>query len=281
MTNYGTGGIFGRLGSSGIGIVSTIPAGGVLQYVIRVVGYLFALAAVILAILVIIHWTYKPIFKLQPGTPGLISLGDADDGVLFWNKTVPGLIENDKLPIQSMSFGYSLILDIFIQNPLKFSKHPRILFSRGDNPIPDTSNINLNGTTIYSILQRYNLAIALMPDTNDLIVSLLNSSNQMENVVVKNIKIQDTFRLGIIVMERALEVYLNGRLVSTRTFRSQPMDVKGDITLAVGSMATVAVFRNLKIWSRMLSPSEIHDATPALSTKDEIGGQDMPGSVCS
>jgi len=273
-------GLLGQLGTTGIGIVSTIPQGGGWAYVLRIFGYLFAIAAVILAILIIIHWTYKPIFKLQPGTPGLISLAAFDDGNLYWNKTVPATIKNDTLPIQTVSFGYTLILDIFIQNPLQFSKYPRILFSRGENPIPNSSTTGTSSDTIQSILNRYNLAIALMANTNDLIVSVLNTNNQMENVIIKNIKIQDTFRLGIVVMEKAIEVYMNGRLVNTRTFVSAPKAVTGDITIAQGNIASVAVFRNLKIWMRTLSPSEIHDAVPPMSTNEEIGGQPMSGSTC-
>ena len=277
-TGTAAAGLLTRLGSTGIGIMSTIPPGGGGAYALRIIGYLFAIAAVILAILVIIHWTYKPIFKLQPGTSGLISLASFDDGTLYWNKTATGLITNDKLPIQTLSFGYSLILDIFIQNPQQFSNRPRILFNRGEKPIPaPPSTIPTDSNdTIFSIMDRYNLAIALMTNTNDLLISVLNNNNQEENVIIKNIKIQDTFRLGIVLLEKAIEVYINGRLVNTRTFIYAPIPVTGDITVAQGNMAGVAVLRNLKIWARALSPSEIHDAVPPMATNTEMGGQPMP-----
>lgn len=251
--------VSGGIGGSGIG---------------RVVAYLLAILVVIFVILLFIHYFIKPIFRLRPGTPGIIPVPGFDDGKLFWNKTNPGQILNTNLPIADMYYGYSLNMDMFIQNPLQFSKYPRVLFSRGA-----TRKETPSGDVLLAVLSNYNLAIALLPDTNDLLVSVLNKDNNMENVIISNVPVQEPFRIGIVLMEAALEVYLNGHLVKTRPLAAPPKDVKGDIFPAAGVEANIAKIRNLKIWSRILTTSEIRYATPPLSTAKEFAAGPIPGST--
>ena len=243
----------------------------------RIISYLFAIIVVVLVILLFINYFITPIFKLHAGAPGKILIPGFDDGKLFWSTSTPAQILNNDLPIASQCFGYTLLLDVFIQNPLQFSKQPRILLTRGAMMKQTPS-----GDTLLGILDNYNLAVALLPDTTDLIVSVLNKDNNMENVVLSNIPVQEPFRLGITVMENALEVYLNGHLVKTRSFQTVPKSVVGDIYPSSGIQANMAKLRNLKIWPRILTTNEIRYATPTLSTATQMGAGPMPGSsMCS
>lgn len=240
----------------------------------RIVSYVLAILVIVLVILLFIHFFIKPIFKLRPGAPGIIKVPGFDDGTLFWSKTNASIIQNKNLPIAGVNSNYSLIVDVFVENPLQFSTTPRIILTRGallsEKPTGDT----LLGTFGY-----YNLVAALLPDTNDLIVSTLNSTNNMENIVVPNVPVQTPFRLGVILMDNALEVYINGKLVKTRTLSSPPKDIKGDVTPAAGLQANITKARNLKIWPRVLSTAEIRDATPSLSTPTDFGA--VPPSTTS
>jgi hypothetical protein len=243
----------------------------------QILSYIFAIVIVILVILLFIHFFITPIFKLRPGAPGLIPVPGMDDGTLFWNKTTASQIQNKDSSISTLSYGYSLNLDVFIQNPLQFETVPRIFFTRGAE-----YKAKPDGDSILGVLSNYNLAVALLADTNDMIVSVLNNANNMENIVVSNVPIQEPFRLGVIVMEQALEVYLNGRLVQTRNFVSPPKSVTGDIYPAQGILANMALVRNLKIWSRILTTAEIREAKPSLSTAKNFGATPMPtSSTCS
>jgi hypothetical protein len=243
----------------------------------RIAVYLLSILAVILIILLFIHYFITPVFKLNPGSPGIIPVPGWDDGKLFWERGVSGMIQNKDLPIQNLYYGYTINLDMFIQNPQQFSRHPRILFSRGAVMKSPPS-----GETLLGVLENYNLVIALLPDTTDMIVSILNKNNQMENIVIPNVPVQESFRIGIVVMEQALEVYLNGHLMKTRKLDASPKDVKGDIYPASGIEANIVKLRNLKIWSRVLTTPEIRDASPKLSTKDDMNAKSMPSSsLCS
>ena len=258
----------GNNSSSGSGIPSSIA---------RILSYLLAIFIVIMVILLFINYFITPIFRLRPGGPGIIPVPGFDDGKLFWNKTSPGQIVNNDLPIASQTFGYTINLDVFVENPLQFSTAPRLFFSRGASRKERPS-----GDTLLGVLDNYNIAAALLPDTNDLIVSILNKDNNMESVVIPNVPIQEPFRLGMVVMEQAMEVYINGHLMKTRTFLAPPKDVTGDIYPAAGVEANVIKVRNLKIWARLLTVSEIRQATPKLSTAKDFGATPMPASTsCS
>ena len=247
------------------------------SYVARMAAYLFSIIVVLFIILLFVHYFIAPVFSLHPGAPGIIPVPGWDDGVLFWNKGDVAPIPNKDLPISEMYFGYSMIMDIFVQNPLQFSKNYRIVFNRGGQRSATPS-----GDTLLGTLSGYNLAVALLPDTNDMIVSVLNSNNNMENVIISNVPVQQSFRLGIVVMDRALEVYINGELAKTRTFSAMPMDVKGDIQQAIGIETNIAKIKNLKIWPRIVTTSEIRYAKPAPSVSNDFTAGPIPASTsCS
>lgn len=240
----------------------------------RILSYLLAILIVIIVILLFVNYFITPIFKLHPGAPGIISVPGVDNGILFWNSTSAGQILNKDLPIASHTSGYTMNLDVFIENPLLFSTTPRVFFSRGAHIKHKPS-----GNTLLSMFKYYNIVAALLPDTNDVIVSVLNKDNNMENIIISNVPVQQPFRLSMVVMEQALEVYINGFLIKTRTFTAPPKDVKGDIYPATGIEANAIKVRNLKIWSRLLSVTEIREAIPSLSTANSFGAGPMPSST--
>ena len=240
----------------------------------RVMAYTLAIIIVVFIILLFVHWFIYPIFRLHPGGSGIIPVPGGDDGVLFWKNGNTGKIPNSALPIQTISAGYTMIMDMFIVNPLQFSKHPRLLFSRGA-----MVKARPSGDLLLGVLDNYNLAVALLPDTNDMIVSVLNKDNNMENVIVSNAPIQEAFRLGIVVMDQALEVYINGHLLKTRAFDSPPKSVTGDVYPASGIEANIAKIRNFKVWARVLPTPEIREATPAPATGKDFDAGAMPSST--
>ena len=240
----------------------------------RIVAYILAIIIVIVVILLFVNYFITPIFRLRPGAPGFIPVPGFDDGKLFWITTTTGPILNTALPIVNQIYSYTINLDVFVENPLQFSTKPRIFFSRGA-----TKQATPSGDTLLGILTNYNLVAALLPDTNDLIVSVLNKDNNMENIIVPNIPIQEPFRLTMVVMEQALEVYINGKMIRTRKFLAPPKDVKGNIDAASGIESNVIKVHNLKIWPRILTVSEIRESTPNLSSPKDFGAGPMAAST--
>jgi hypothetical protein len=257
-----------------LGKSTSTSAGSGASTIGQILAYILAIGVVIMVILLFINYFITPIFRLQPGGPGIIPVPGFDDGKLFWSNTNPGQILNKDIPIVSQYYGYTINLDVFIENPLQFATTPRIFFSRGAVKREKSS-----GDTILGALENYNLVAALLPDTNDLIVSVLNKDNNMENIIIPNVPVQEPFRLTMVVMQQALEVYINGRLLKTRKFLAEPKDTKGDIYPTSGIEINAIKVRNLKIWARILSASEIRDSTPKLSSAKDFGAGPMPSST--
>jgi hypothetical protein len=278
LTTSSTPGIFGTsfgtTFNTGMNSNSSLKMG---MYIKQILSYLFGIAIVIFIIMLFIHFFITPVFSLQPGAPGIFVVPGLDDGVLFWNKSSPAILPNKGLPIQNMDYGYSFIIDLFIENPhVHFSKHPRILFRRGG-----TLHSKPTGDTLLGLVDNYNVIAALLPDTNDLMISVLNSNNNTENAIISNIPVQEPFRVGVVIMDYAMEVYVNGHLMKTRTFSAVPKSVKGDIYPISGTESSMAKMRNLKIWSRPLTSSEIRYAEPTMSTGNDFGsGQMSTTSSC-
>lgn len=243
--------------------------------ILSILAYVLAILIVVIVILLFINYFITPIFRFQPGGPGIIPVPGFDDGKLFWNTTSPGMLLNKDLPIVNQCFDYTINLDVFIQNPLQFSIAPRVFFTRGGIAIPKPS-----GDTLLSVLQNYNLAAALLPDTSDMIVSVLNVNNNMENVIISNVPVQEPFRLTMVVMQQALEVYVNGNLMKTRMFSAPPKNVLDNIYPSTGIEINVTKVRNLKIWSRILTVGEIKQASPSLSKASDFGAGAMPSASC-
>lgn len=257
--------------TSGISAIASNTTNKMGDYSKQIISYLLAIGIILLIILIFVHFFITPIFSLQPGAPGIFVIPGLDEGVLYWDKTNTGLLPNKILPIQNLSSAYSLNVDIFIQDPhIHFSTHPRILFRRGGR-----IRSSPTGNTLLGLLDNYNLACALLPDTNDLIVSVLNVDNNTENAIIPNVPVQAPFRLGVVLMNHAMEVYINGRLLKTRTFISPPKSVLGDIYPMSGIETNMAKLRNLKIWAKQLTSSEMRHATPSLATATDFGSGPM------
>lgn len=232
--------------------------------------YIIVIIIIVFIFLLLIDRYVTPIFKFKAGGPGFIPVPRMDDGTLLWKSDSPRI--EDKSVIANMPFNYTLSLDILIQNPAVFSSGPRILFWRGP-PILGSPQQILPG--------EYNIAMYLSKDTNDLTISVMNSSTDMAsskvNVVIANVPTLKPFRIAVVLMDRLFEVYMNGRLAITKPLLSPPRSSYQFFNPPPHTTSMVASVRNLHVWSRPLNPAEIRDIQPALSDFKNI---DLTTSSC-
>ena len=255
-----------------------------------ILGYVIGILVILMVILIIVNYTITPIFRLHPGGVGYIPIPGGDTSQVFWKTpkdTAP--MTDASSNVVGIATQWSFAIDIDIKNPMHVSPSPRVLFHRSNpatfdpsgtaNPAPSSIP-----TTLQGLLGNYNVAIALLPDTTDLVVSVLNSSTGMENVVLQNVPIQTPFRIGVIISDTAMEVYLNGMLQRTRTFESgtTPYNSTGMFFPPQGINAETARVANLHLWNSVISPSQMRYATPGLMTVKAKDKSDIPtsGSGC-
>jgi hypothetical protein len=228
-----------------------------------IVGYVLSVSVILLMILLLVHYFVRPIFQLSPGGPGFIPVPGLNDSELFWK---PGVVASPIKDIQTRIAGqvtnWTFTLDITILNPLTFSNKNRPIFMRGSTLEPEPG---MKGKSL-DVLNLTNITVALKPDTTDLVIILMNSQNNEEPIVIPNVPVQTPFRLGVVIMDMAMEAYINGRLIKTRTLDASPRQSTGDFIPPQGSMTDLARVNNLQLWNRVLSPSEIRYSKPALET---------------
>jgi len=229
----------------------------------NVYAYIAAVVIILVILLMFIHYTMYPIFQLIPGGPGFLPIPGFNDAKVYWKPTstettFPDLSDVDT-SIGSSTNNWSFTLDIVVTNPYTTNGSGyKVLFNRGGTFVGSPKlNSAITGT-----ITDYNVVVALAPNNTDLVVSMLNTYENPENVLVPNIPIQTPFRLGVVVLGNAFEVYLNGRLVRTRTFASgKPAEHVG---LFQGPKLMNARVGNLILWKRVAQASEIRYAKPPL-----------------
>jgi hypothetical protein len=250
--------------------------------------YLATIGIILTIILFLIHYTLYPIFSLQPGDPGIIPVPGFADNQAFWKPTGSITTFTDlsdiATKVQMNTYNYSFTLDISIQDPyISLNKGYSVIFSRGGtvNPSPQ-ANSSIKGS-----INNYNVAIALAPGNTDLVVSVLNSDGNPDNILIPNIPVQTPFRVGVVIMSTVFEVYLNGKLVSTRKLTSGATgNYTGPFRAPVGNVARAVRVGNLLVWNRVASPGNIRYAKPPLMSpidKDAIssGGSCVSGNLFS
>jgi len=230
---------------------------GVLQYVY----YLVLIIIVVMLLLVLVNYTVTPIFRLNPGGKGLISLPGSDDSVVYWQD--PGNVtpQNTMASIGTLTQDWSFLLDVHLDNPTANTGKPRILFSRGPGITTPAAPWVDGSSTILTLLD-FNVCVYLDALTNDLYVSteLLStdgsSSPRILSITVPNIPVGKAIRLGVFVGSKVLEVYVNGYLLSNIAFPNTVKAVLGNFNPPTGNITTVAQVANLRVWPRPVSPAE-------------------------
>jgi hypothetical protein len=224
-------------------------------------------------ILLIVHYTIKPIFKIKDAGPGMIpvpTVGKESSG-FYWTKTAGSLNSSDTVlgATDDGTFNYSMTIDILIKDPNVSSNIDRPILTRSDSQFTPAP-VSVEGVSIIQQVGNYNLAMYLDKSTNDLIVSTMSTTATgavIENVLIENVPVQKPFRVGVIMGNRYMEVYYNGKLHSTRQLAGPPLAVSGTFIPPTGNFAVMADVRNLRIWKGVITPPEM-SYLPALSIAD-------------
>jgi hypothetical protein len=219
-------------------------------------------------ILVVVHYTVFPVFRTRPGDKGIIPLPGSDDSKLFWKNDVASsdIIPTNTTPIGSKSSEYSFMVDINLDNPTANTGSPRILLSRGD-PIDMSKETNFlanpDTSTILTVNPNFNVCIYLDKLVNDLYISVQTLSSVdttihlFETVIIPNIPVRKSIRLGVSVSSKFFEVYINGYLIRSKAFTNTLRETKGDFQPPIEKiLSNTARVKNLRIWNRILSSAE-------------------------
>ncbi len=273
-------------GESDMGTYGIPTETGVNVGVIQYLYYFIVILIIVLLLLLFVNYAITPIFKTRPGGQGVIPLPGIDDSSLYWKKPTELVTINDTTtPIATKSQNYSLLLDVQLDDPTANTQFPRVIFTRG-GPNPQTlSTTYTDSSTILQVNANFNVIAYFDRLTNDLHVTVqtispsANAQTLLETVTIQNIPARKAFRLGIMVGEKVLEVYVNGYLVKSKAFAGTTKAVTGGLQPPSDAIVSrTARVANLRLWGRPLTPAEFRAYGAPSTTLFEV--KDIP-DTCS
>ena len=233
--------------------------------------------------LLIIHYTITPVFSFTKGDGGSIPLANTSDGQLVWTKAPP-LADVSANVQRILPYGFTIQQDVYMDNESALSNRKRLFFYRSnvkivaDNAQPD------------NLLVQYpdsNLFMYLSPNTNDMIVTAVtenprNRDRIFESVpTLLNVPIKEVVRITVVLLPEMMEVYLNGKLYGTRTFRYPLVPTVTYFFSTPDAYRNSVRVMNLQYWDRPLSSAEIKNASPPLTAKALYNPEEMATGQCA
>ena len=218
---------------------------GFKEYALSVL--MFSLLYVFLAflILLIVHYSIRPVFSFVPGGTGLIQVSTATDDKVYWtdkkqptaNSRVP--LDTDALANYPFENNFTVSADLYIRRPTDTAEGCRVLFYKTYRCGSGTGNTDASGakgpdivnpvaalspTTTASLVSSMNRNCSMMAylDGNDLYVIMFtgNTNTELHTPPIKNIPVYTPFRLSVIVETKIFTVYVNERQVFQRVLGS-------------------------------------------------------------
>lgn len=218
---------------------------------------------VALIILVIIHFTYKPVF----GTAGGVLSGDA--GIVKWEDEKSSTHEDVSANIcDTVYYNYSLCFDMIL-------------------------DVNYTGSTNVNILSQIppnaggepNFTFYLDASKNDLhfVVKTIDNTTQgaiegIKEIIISNVPIRKEFNVGFILSDKFMEAYVNGALYKTQVFPAPARLKESNKNLVFRDELKTkesppARIKRLRLWGSIVSPDVMRaygsTVSPSFNEKSE------------
>jgi hypothetical protein len=236
--------------------------------------YLSITAFVIFLLLIIVHYTYTPIFSFSAGDGGYIKLASGvADSQIAWEDEPPGSTLITKFT-NILPCGFTVSVDVFIDKDLSLSNMERMILYRGKRTVvPDKTK------TLQANYSESNLLIYLQNDTNDLVVSAITSDATGTFVesapTVLNVPIRKPFRVTAVYLPNLLEVYMNGRFVVSLVLKGKPLQTATQFLPPPEQFQQTVKILDVSYWARPLLAREIVAAPPPLPDASKFKPSDL------
>jgi len=242
---------------------------------------LYALVAIFVAVVIFMLMGKKIDFKrllalldLRPKRMVVTS-----QAKLFWqpdykysNLTIP----SKDLP-EFDDTKYSLLFDCVLYNSRDYRHKEngpyRQILHRGSNELASKGALIVSGCSSsgelppYGLPKRMNPGVFLDPNVNDILVFVdvdAGVDTYRESVRLTDIPLDIPFRIGIVVNNRVLEIYINCRLETTKLLSNEPKHVENEWYGLAGPASAQAQIQNLYVWTEPLPVEDILPLCPAL-----------------
>jgi hypothetical protein len=265
------------------------------NYALQVLFYLLMYAFVLFLVLLLVHFTVRPIFRFTPGANGLIGLPSAADDKVYWNtRSQPALLSyapltTDTLAPYAFTNNFTMSVDLYVRRMTDTNAKTRVILYKTHESTSATDPLATGPTATEDISAYMAKKVSMfvyLTSTNDIGVTFYTglTGTPYSSREIKNIPLYTPFRLTIVVEDKTFSVYINAQQAFQRTVpsaitlnSSNSLDTKTQRFYpppAWADSTTKTVFlQNLHLWPRSISYPEVQRAQPALALAADF---DMP-----
>jgi len=245
---------------------------------------------VIFVILLIYHYTVKPILPFLPSSQVMYeSLPQYQYKTLYTSSPAPNNTALDFSSITDFNPNeFTLSFDVFINGTYKSTTVPRVLLYFSIDPVNITSNsfkeykvdsteipsiLNGNQTDILNTFSNTNFIVYMDPVKNDLKIGLV-TNNGTSNVLellptVNNVPINQPFQITIIKSNKFVEIYKNKLLVTTYKIRNPSILIVSTAKLysPISFIADTIKIGNIQYFNNIITSSQVRSSTNPIKGK--------------
>ena len=252
-------------------------------YALQFFFYFFLYGFVIFLLLILIHYTVRPIFQFIPGGKGIIPIATTSDYSIYWTKgqqpTTPApdrTVVADTLSTYPFVKSYTVSADICLTSLAGHSGLDRLIFYCCNdgfslNGFSLTPNLSLS-ENFATRVSGASMICYVADNTNDLIVTYFmktaadGSIVQRSSFPIQNIPLYTPFRITIVYDMNLITVYFNGVQVSQTTLAKTNPRNEGKHAFYANTLPSKCGYvQTLLLWNRPLPYSEITGNTVALT----------------
>jgi hypothetical protein len=226
--------------------------------VTNILFYTLIIAFIAIIILVIMHFTYKPIFG-----PGSVLSGDT--GTVYWEDEAaahPDVSSN----CPNKYYNFSICFDIIVDNTFTSA------FTNKDILL-HTNNTGANNVRFFLDASKNDLTFEVITKDKD---SNGNDIFPPSSIVFTNVPVRKEFTIGFVLVDKFMEAYINGSLYKTQTFAPAVLKPNDSDSLVFKDVAklnesTGVRIKRLRFWNNVVGPDVMRaygaSVSPSFSPK--------------
>jgi hypothetical protein len=258
-------------------------------------GSLFAgslIALVIFIILLIYHYSVKPILPFLPAnqSSSYESLPTYQTQTLYASNPAPSNTALNFTSITDFEFGeFTISFDVFLNGGYKSTTVPRVLLYFAQAPAVIPSNevfkeykVNsvdipriLDGTNtdILTVFNRTNFIVYMDPVKNDLKVGVITNNGSTITLellpTINNVPINEPFQITIIKTQKFIEVYKNKLLITTYMILNGDfiMNTNSKLYSPISFIGDTIKIGNIQYFNTVISSSQVRSLTLPIKDK--------------
>ena len=283
------GSVVSNAGTKVTNSISSVTGPETGSYILKVIYYLLMYSFFIFLILLLVHFTVKPIFRFVPGGKGVIGVPGTSDDKVYWNDRKQPLprsmapLQTDDLASYPFDKNFSFSVDLYVRKLPETAVKNRIILIK--STVPDASGNTLFEsapaaavTNLESYMNpasgRKGSMIMYLTETNDLVVTFFNNDSSGNSIAyasrpIYNIPLYTPFRITVVAEERMFTLYMNGKQVFQRivpnTLASSTSQRFYSPPSWAESPSKTIFLQNFHLWPREINATEVAQAQPALA----------------